>query len=131
MRADPPLARWAGLLLAMALLSTGCMSLTPPPSQATNLRYTPRVVAAPASAEGPSETLPHALASPPPSPPEPEVPERPHRRRGSREAVTGADPGGVAGAFGGTLIQQARHRRPTRRPVCPLRRLWRPATAMD
>jgi hypothetical protein len=54
MRADSSRATWAGLLLALALLSTGCVSLTPPPGQRMNLRYTARGAAA--SAEGPSGT---------------------------------------------------------------------------
>src|SRR3954470_22369089 len=63
MRANSPRARWAGLLLAMALLSTGCMSLTPPPGRGMYLRYTPREAAAPASSEGPGVEAPRALAS--------------------------------------------------------------------
>lgn len=40
--ATSPWARWSGPLLAMALLSTGCVSLTPPPDRGMSLRYTPR-----------------------------------------------------------------------------------------
>ncbi|HYO58256.1 MAG TPA: DUF2380 domain-containing protein, partial [Archangium sp.] len=80
--------RWAGLLLAMALLSTGCASLTPPSGRGMNPRYTPREAAAPASAEGPSVEPPRALASPP----EPETPERRRPRRAAREAVTAVGP---------------------------------------
>ncbi|HYO59677.1 hypothetical protein [Archangium sp.] len=98
MRADSPQTRWASLLLATALLFTGCASLTPPPGRGMNLSYTPREAAESASAEGPSDKPPHALASPLPSPPETEAPERLHQRRASREAVTTADPGGTAGA---------------------------------
>jgi hypothetical protein len=90
MRADSSKA----LLLATALLSAGCASLMPPPDRGMmSLRYTPRAVAGPALAEGPSEESPPARASLPPTPPEPEAPERLHRRRDSREAVTAAGPG--------------------------------------
>ena len=101
MRADSYWAWWVGLLLALALLTTGCASLTPLPGQEMNLSYTSREAAEPALAEGPSVDPPHALASPPPSLPESEAPERPHRRRGSREAVT------EAGAVGGTIPRNA------------------------
>jgi Predicted lipoprotein of unknown function (DUF2380) len=93
MRADLPRARWAGLLLVLALLSTGCASLTPPLGRGTSLRYTPGEATGPAVAGGAGEEPPLALASQPPSPPEPEAPERLHRRRGSREEVTAAGPG--------------------------------------
>jgi hypothetical protein len=62
MRADTPRALWAGILLTLALLSTGCMSLTPPPGRGMNLRYAPREAAAPASADGPGIETPRALA---------------------------------------------------------------------
>ncbi|MCY1081610.1 DUF2380 domain-containing protein [Archangium lansingense] len=84
MRADLPRARWSGLLLAMALLSTGCVSLTPPPNRGLSLHYTPREPVPPVSAAGPSVEAPDAL----PTPPEPETPQRRHRRRASREEVT-------------------------------------------
>lgn len=64
------------LLLAMALLSAGCASLTPPPGQRMNLRCTPH------------EASPLALDSPLLTSHEPEAPARPHQRRDSREAVT-------------------------------------------
>ncbi|WP_233261237.1 hypothetical protein [Vitiosangium sp. GDMCC 1.1324] len=67
--ADSRRALWAGLVLAVALLSTGCASLTPPPGRGMSLRYTPLEVAAPASAEEPSVEPPRALASPPPAQP--------------------------------------------------------------
>jgi predicted lipoprotein DUF2380 len=66
----------AGLLLVLALLSTGCVSLTPPPGQGMNLRYTPREAAGPALAQGPSVS------------PEFEAPEGLPRRRASRESLT-------------------------------------------
>ncbi|PTL85992.1 DUF2380 domain-containing protein [Vitiosangium sp. GDMCC 1.1324] len=75
-------------MLALALLSTGCVSLTPPPGQGMNLRYTPRDAAASAPAEGRGVEFPRPL----PSPPEPEAPQRMHRRRAAREAVTAASP---------------------------------------
>ena len=48
MRMDSLRALWVGLL-AMALLSTGCASLTPPPGRGMYLRYAPREPVAPAS----------------------------------------------------------------------------------
>ncbi|HZI09833.1 MAG TPA: DUF2380 domain-containing protein, partial [Myxococcus sp.] len=78
---------WVGLL-APALLSTGCLSLTPPPGRGMNLRYTPREAAAPALAEGPGVEAPRALAPTPES----GAPERLHRRRTSREEVTAVGP---------------------------------------
>ena len=67
----------AGLLLAMAFLSAGCASLTPPPSRGMHLRYMPREVAGPALADNPSE----------------EASERLHHRWGSRADVIVAGPG--------------------------------------
>ncbi|WP_343213409.1 DUF2380 domain-containing protein [Archangium violaceum] len=57
-----------GLLLTMALQSTGCVPLTSPLGRGTSLSYTPRETAAPALAQGPSKEPPHGLASPPSSP---------------------------------------------------------------
>ncbi|HEX8438321.1 DUF2380 domain-containing protein [Archangium sp.] len=65
MRADSPRARWAGLLLAAVLLTTGCTSLTPPPGLGRSLSYAPREAAAPALVEGPSMEPPRAFAAPP------------------------------------------------------------------
>jgi hypothetical protein len=80
-------------LLALALLSNACASLTPPPGQRMSLHYTPRETAGTAVAGGPSEESPLARASPS----EPEQPERLHRRRDSREALTAVGLGGVEG----------------------------------
>ena len=88
MRADSLRALWAGLLLALALLSTGCVSLRPPPGREMRLRYTARESVPPVSTAGPSVEVPGAR----PSPPEPEAPQRLHRRRASREAVMAAGP---------------------------------------
>ncbi|WNG45490.1 DUF2380 domain-containing protein [Archangium minus] len=88
MRADSSRARWVGLLLALALLSTGCASLTPPPGRGTSLRYTPREAPGPASVQGPGVESPRILVSTPES----ETPERLHRRRAAREEVTAAGP---------------------------------------
>ncbi len=93
MRADSSGAKGTGLLLALALLSNACVSLTPPPGPGRSLRYTPHDATGPAVAGGAGEVSPLVLDSQPPSPPAPEAPERLHRRRGSREAVTGAGPG--------------------------------------
>jgi len=71
MRADHLLHRWRGLLLACAVLTSGCASLPPPPGRGANLRYTPPVATTPVVAE-----QPRALASSRPSPPEPEEPQR-------------------------------------------------------
>ncbi|MFE8596145.1 DUF2380 domain-containing protein [Archangium violaceum] len=69
-----PRPRWAVLLLALALQSTGCASWTPPPGRGTNLRYSPR------ETETPSLVL------------EPGTSQRPYRRQGAREAVTTLEP---------------------------------------
>ncbi|PTL77504.1 DUF2380 domain-containing protein [Vitiosangium sp. GDMCC 1.1324] len=87
MRTDSPRTRQASLLLALALLSTGCVSLTPPPDRGMSLRYTPREPVPSISAAGPGVEAPDLLA-----PPEPETPQRLHRRRASREEVTAAGP---------------------------------------
>ncbi|MGZ3458305.1 MAG: DUF2380 domain-containing protein [Archangium sp.] len=88
MLADLPRARWTGLLLALALLSTGCTSLTPPPGMRTGLRYTPGEATGPASAQGPGVESRRLLVSTPES----EAPERLHRRRASRVEVTAVGP---------------------------------------
>ncbi len=93
MRADPAWTPRAGLLLAMALLSAGCASLTPPPGRGMNLRYMPHEATGPSLAGAPGEESPLTR----PSPPEPEAPERLHRRRDSRETVTAAGPGRAEG----------------------------------
>ena len=93
MRADPAWTLRAGLLLAMALLSAGCASLTPPPGRGMNLRYMPHEATGPSLAGAPGEESPLTR----PSPPEPEAPERLHRRRDSRETVTAAGPGRAEG----------------------------------
>ncbi|MCY1073564.1 DUF2380 domain-containing protein [Archangium lansingense] len=93
MRADSHRARWAGVLLALALLSTGCASLTPPPAgQGTSLRYAPREVMGPTSVQEPSVESPGAPGSTPPSPSVATAPERLHRRRSSRVEVTAVGP---------------------------------------
>ncbi|WPB80264.1 DUF2380 domain-containing protein [Archangium violaceum] len=79
-----------GLLLVLALLSNACVSLTPPPGPGRSLRYTLQGTTGPIVAGGTGEESPLVLDSQPPSPPASEAPERLHRRRGSREAVTGA-----------------------------------------
>ncbi|MGZ3461227.1 MAG: hypothetical protein ACXU86_22285, partial [Archangium sp.] len=84
----------AGLLLALALLSTGCASLTPPPRQGMNLRYTPRETPGPASAQESGVEAPRALATRPES----KAAERLHRRRASREEVTAVGPDSADGA---------------------------------
>jgi hypothetical protein len=53
-RPDNPPAG-AGLLLVLAMLSTGCASLAPPPGRGTHLRYTHGETAAPSWAGGPAE----------------------------------------------------------------------------
>ena len=80
-------------LLALALLSNACASLTPPPGLRRSLRQTLHGATEPAGAGGAGEESPRVLASQPPFPTGPEAPERLHRRRGSREAVTAAGPG--------------------------------------
>jgi hypothetical protein len=80
--------RQASLLLALALLSTGCMSLPPPPGQGMSLRYTPREPVPRVSAAGPSVEAPDTHAFPL----GPETPQRLHRRRASPEDVTVVGP---------------------------------------
>ncbi|HEX8699968.1 MAG TPA: DUF2380 domain-containing protein [Myxococcaceae bacterium] len=80
-----------GLLLACAVLSSGCASLPPPPERGAPLRYTPPGATGPVEAEPP-----HSLASSRPSPPEPEEPQRLHRRRPLRHTMTRAGPGRAA-----------------------------------
>ncbi|WP_395804290.1 DUF2380 domain-containing protein [Archangium minus] len=82
--------RWTGLLLALTLLSTGCVSLTPPPSQRMSLHDTAREATGPVLAQGLSVGAPRAPASTPPSPAEPKAHERLHRRRAAREVMTAA-----------------------------------------
>ena len=93
MRVDSSGVKGTGLLLVLALLSNGCVSLTPPPGQGRSPRYTLHGATGPAGAGGAGEESPLVLSSQPFSPPEPEAPERLHRRRGSQEAVTAAGPG--------------------------------------
>ncbi|ATB33284.1 DUF2380 domain-containing protein [Melittangium boletus] len=57
----------AGLLLTLAMLSTGCASLTSSSGQVVGLRYTPLDTAGPRLAEGPSVESPRVMASPPPA----------------------------------------------------------------
>jgi len=76
MRAD-------AVLLCMAVLATGCASLTP--GRGRSLSYTPRVATGPALVQLPSDEHPGALAALPPSVPGSEDPERLGRRRGSRK----------------------------------------------
>jgi hypothetical protein len=52
MRADLLRALWAGLLLTVALFSTGCASLAPSPGRGRNLSYSPREAVGLALAEG-------------------------------------------------------------------------------
>jgi hypothetical protein len=77
MRANWLCALWEGLLLAAALLTTGCVSLTPSLGEGGNLSYTP-----PQAAGGP------ALEQQP----EPEEAQRLYRRQELREEVTGEGP---------------------------------------
>jgi hypothetical protein len=97
MRADSQRVRWARLLLAAAVLTTGCASMSPSPFQGKNLGYSPRATATPTQAEDarvePPRPLPSSML---PS----EERERMHRRRESRAEVTRAGPGNVAGAVG-------------------------------
>ncbi len=79
------------LLLACALLTTGCASKTPSISRGMNPSSTPPEAAATALAQQPSD----------------EGPQRLHRRRGSRETVTRAGPGRTAGGSGGTVGRDA------------------------
>ncbi|MFE8603304.1 DUF2380 domain-containing protein [Archangium violaceum] len=93
MRADSSGAKGTGLLLALALLSNACVSLTPPSGSGRSFHYTPQGATGPAVAGGPGEEPPLARDSQPPFP-EPEAPERLYRHRGAREVVTAVGPGG-------------------------------------
>ncbi|MCY1083086.1 DUF2380 domain-containing protein [Archangium lansingense] len=75
-------------LIALALLSNACVSLTPRPGPERSLRYTPRGTTGP------------AVDSQPPSPLASEAPGRLHHLLGSRETVTGVGLGGVDAAEG-------------------------------
>jgi hypothetical protein len=96
MRADPP-ALWAGVLLALALLSTGCASLTPPPGQGTGLHYAPREAVGPPSVQEQDGASARASGSPPSSPSVSTAPERLHRRRAPRQEVTVVGPDSAEG----------------------------------
>ncbi|HEX8538012.1 MAG TPA: DUF2380 domain-containing protein, partial [Cystobacter sp.] len=89
MRDDSSRVTWAGLLLALALLSTGCVSLRPPPGREMSLLYTAGEPVPPPSVEAPGALL---------SPSAPEAPRRLYRRPASREAVTAVDPDSTLGA---------------------------------
>jgi hypothetical protein len=103
LHADWLRSRCLSLMLAVALLTNGCASLAPPPSQKRNLGYTPHGASGPTLKEGWGDEAPRALASPPPSPLEPEEPERLHRRQRLREEVTSLRPRSWVGAVGGAL----------------------------
>jgi hypothetical protein len=106
MHADSWSLRWTCLLLAVALLATGCTSLTPPPGRGVYLSDSPHVASGPALAQQRSEAP--TLASSPSSPPEPEEPPPLYRRRDSREYVTSAAPVSTAGTGNpGALTRQA------------------------
>jgi len=105
MRADALLSRWRGLLLACALLTTGCASMTPPPGRAMKPRYTPPVAVAPVIAEGLSDERARDLASSSPSLSENAGPQRLHRRRDSRATATRVSPERTVGEVGGTVAR--------------------------
>ncbi|PTL82506.1 DUF2380 domain-containing protein [Vitiosangium sp. GDMCC 1.1324] len=92
MRADSHRASWAGLLLALALLSTGCASLTQPSVERTSLRYAPREAAGPTSVQEQDGDSPRTSGSILPSPSVSTAPERLHRRRAPRVEVTAVGP---------------------------------------
>ncbi|MFL5359164.1 DUF2380 domain-containing protein [Archangium sp.] len=92
LRADSHRAPWTGPLLALALLSTGCASLTPPPGEGTSPRYAPREAPEPSSLQGQDGDAPRAPGSTPPSPSVSTAPERLHRRRAPRQEVTAVGP---------------------------------------
>jgi hypothetical protein len=92
MQTDSSQTRWVGPLLALALLSTGCVSLTPP-SRGMRLRYSPREPVPPVSTVRPGVEAPDALSIPPKS----EAPRQLHRVRASRETVTALSPDSAGG----------------------------------
>ncbi|RYZ41749.1 MAG: DUF2380 domain-containing protein [Myxococcaceae bacterium] len=101
MRAD-------ALLLAVVLLVTGCASVPRAPGHGRSLGYAPRVAAAPAREEAPSNEPPRARGSPPSSNSGPEEQQRLLRRQRLRDDATEAGPGsGVGAAQSSTLTRQA------------------------
>lgn len=89
-------------LLAVALLSTGCATPTPPPGREMDPGFTSRAVAETGLLERPSDERPRARVFPPPTTPQRRGLERPLRRQGSREVAVEANPGGVVGPIGAT-----------------------------
>ncbi|NTX11098.1 DUF2380 domain-containing protein [Myxococcus sp. CA056] len=92
-------------LLAMALLATGCASVTHAPGRDRTLNHAPHAASSPAWEGEPSDDRTHAIAGP-------EAGQRLWRHRGPRSDATRAGPGTVAGATGGgarsaTLTRQA------------------------
>ncbi|HYO70172.1 MAG TPA: hypothetical protein VEU33_29255, partial [Archangium sp.] len=77
LRSPSPCSRYAGLLLVLAMLSTGCVSLTPPPGSGMNLRYSHGEADAPSWTGGLSEE----------SAPEPQGPQRLNHRQSASTAV--------------------------------------------
>ncbi|MFP2929293.1 DUF2380 domain-containing protein [Pyxidicoccus sp. 3LG] len=99
MRAD-------ALLLCVAVLSTGCASLSRAPNRSESLRSMPRGAMNPTLTQPPGEESPRARVSPSLVVAGPEVLERRlHRRVEPRDDATGAASGGVVGATAASASQ--------------------------
>ena len=103
---DLPRAPWQGVVLALALLATGCASLPLSSGRGMDPRHPPREAATSLKLDGPSEA---ARVLHPPSESSPWQ----HRRRGSLETVKVAGPGRVRATEGSALPRD--NAEPTRR----------------
>ncbi|RKH43474.1 Tox-REase-5 domain-containing protein [Corallococcus sicarius] len=98
MRAD-------ALLLSLAVLTTGCASVTPAPRRGVSLSYTQRPAPAPEWAEPQRDDSPPVRTSAPPSLAQREMPGRLVRHRSFRSDSAGDGYQGMAGAVGGGFVR--------------------------
>ena len=83
------------LVLCVALLSSGCASVSLAPSRSGSLRHSmPRGASRPSLAQSPQEERPHTPEASPSSPAGDALQRRLVRRRAPQESVTGVAPGG-------------------------------------
>ncbi|NOK12665.1 Tox-REase-5 domain-containing protein [Corallococcus exercitus] len=99
MRAD-------ALLLALAMLATGCASVSPTPHRGMSLSYTQPSAPAPEWAQSPREEVPASRASSRPSLATSGAHERMARHRNLREDTAGEGLRAVAGDVGGSLARR-------------------------